>query len=117
MLLSDDVSYALVKPLVALFSQLSATSGNAATVEKQRVDALIEIISDIRMPITQLETTTVSRDEEEQRKLDLKVTSAHIPSAKRDGIIIAMNSAVPLTCVHYFHEYVKTCSFSVWNHT
>ena len=75
MLLSDDVSYALVKPLVALFSQLSATSGNAATVEKQRVDALIEIISDIRMPITQLETTTVSRDEEEQRKLDLKVNS------------------------------------------
>ena len=75
MLLSDDVSYALVKPLVALFSQLSATSGGAATVEKQRVDALIEIISDIRMPITQLETTTVSRDEEEQRKLDLKVNS------------------------------------------
>ena len=76
MLLSDDVSYALVKPLVALFSQLSATSGNAATVEKQRVDALIEIISDIRMPITQLETTTTaSRDEEEQRKLDLKVNS------------------------------------------
>ena len=76
MLLSDDVSYALVKPLVALFSQLSATSGGASTVEKQRVDALIEIISDIRMPITQLETTTAaSRDEEEQRKLDLKVNS------------------------------------------
>ena len=77
MLLSDDVSYALVKPLVALFSQLSATSGGASTVEKQRVDALIEIISDIRMPITQLETTatTASRDEEQQRKLDLKVNS------------------------------------------
>ena len=69
MLLNDDVTYGLVKPLVELFSKLSPSEGR---VERERVDALIEIISDIRMPITQLET---SRSSEEQRKLDLKVRS------------------------------------------
>ena len=69
MLLSEDISHTLVKPLVQLYSKLVVD-------QEQRLEQLAEIISDIRVPITTIESTQTA---DQRRQIDLKVGGQEIP--------------------------------------
>ena len=66
-LANDAVTHALVAPLVALYIRLSSSSGSG---DRECVDALVELISDVRMPMTH---SDCSRSIDEQRQRDVKV--------------------------------------------
>ena len=63
MLIEEDVSHTLVQPLMKLYKRLY-------TDAHSRINQLVEIISDIRMPITTSQSTV---SKEVKRKVDLKV--------------------------------------------
>ncbi|XP_013389850.1 condensin complex subunit 3-like [Lingula anatina] len=68
LLVLPHVNYTLVKPLVTRLNQLQ-------TNEDTRIATLVEIISDIREPIT---TKTQELSKEERRQIDLKVASIRV---------------------------------------
>lgn len=63
MLVHESVSHTLVKPLLARFSELHPDP-------EQRIISLVEIISEIREPIT---ASAAELTGDAQRQLDLKV--------------------------------------------
>ena len=69
MLANDAVTHLLVAPLVSLFISLTSPGGRGGG-DRECVDALVEVISDVRMPISQADC---SRSLDEQRQLDVKV--------------------------------------------
>ena len=64
MLAEEEITHTLVKPLLNLYVQLHQNA-------EPRINELIEVISDIRMPITTVESQV---SKEEQRKVELKVS-------------------------------------------
>lgn len=64
--MDEGINHTLVKPLVARYTEYQRDPDS-------RVAQLIEIISDIREPITIVET---GKSAEERRQADLKVCSA-----------------------------------------
>ena len=64
MLVDESVSHSLVKPLLARYSEIRREA-------EQRVVSLVEIISEIREPISGVTESGLSL--EAQRQLDIKV--------------------------------------------
>lgn len=68
MMLSDDTTHTLMKPVVELYTKL-------VNDQDQRLRELTELISDIRMPITTVESSISS---ERRRQVDVKVRKNNI---------------------------------------
>ena len=64
MLTEEEITHTLVKPLLSLYVKLHTNA-------EPRINELIEVISDIRMPIT---TVQSQASKDEQRKVELKVS-------------------------------------------
>ena len=67
LLIADKVGHRLVKPLLERFCEIHSDS-------EQRINSLVEIISDIRQPINEQSTQT-PRSKEKQRHLEVKVSA------------------------------------------
>ncbi len=67
LLIADKVGHRLVKPLLERFCEIHSDS-------EQRINSLVEIISDIRQPINEQSTQT-PRSKEKQRHLEVKVSN------------------------------------------
>ena len=71
LLVEEDTSPSLVQPILKLYERLH-------TGVEARINQLIEVMSDIRMPITNTQST-ISQDA--RRKIDLKVGEDSVNSS------------------------------------
>ncbi|XP_074641099.1 condensin complex subunit 3-like [Tubulanus polymorphus] len=82
LLVSDKVSYTTVKPILMLLVKLKKD-------DKLRIQYLVEVIADIREPITTVETS-ISADE--QRRLDIRIAAIRVKlNELREELEISIN--------------------------